>query len=80
MNDEQPIDIPLMSDSVLPGRLPMNPLAMTMSSPEVAGLGYGQIIIPQLFWELGYADNESRDTVSFPVSNISKLDRVILLC
>ena len=34
VNDEQPIDIPLMSDSVLPGRLPMNPLAMTMSSPE----------------------------------------------
>ena len=34
VDDERPIDIPITSGSVLPGRLPMNPLAMTMSSPE----------------------------------------------
>ena len=34
VNDEQPMDIALTSESVLPGKLPMNPLALTLSSPE----------------------------------------------
>ncbi len=34
VDDGQPIDIAMTAESVLPGRLPMNPMAMTLSSPE----------------------------------------------
>ena len=34
VDDEESLDIDMTSESVLPGKLPMNPLALTLSSPE----------------------------------------------